>query len=134
MSDKEVVEVCLPDGAFLLVRAERVGDPAGGPTDVGLREFMSLSHVTRSVKGVAAELHKALRAAQPDLVTVEMGFDLAIKGSQVLALVADAGGQASFRVRLEWHRDPDGAFADGAEDPADDLNEPPADGSAATQP
>jgi hypothetical protein len=132
MGDIEVVDVELPDGALLLVRAERVGDAGRGPSDVGLREFLTFSHVTASVRGIAAELHKALEAARPDLVAVEIGFDLAIRGSQVLALVADAGTQASIQVRLEWHRDLAGTFTDDpAEQPAKDPTVPSAANAAA---
>ncbi len=108
----KVVEVTLPDGATLFVHADLVDGDADGPSDVGLRQALSLSHVTASIRGLAAELHEALRAARPNAMTVEMGFEFAIKGSQVLALVADAGTTASIRVRLEWHDRGDGQAAD----------------------
>lgn len=121
MSGIEYVEVRLPDGARLMVRAERIGGTAPGPADIGLREFLSFSHVTAAVRGIATELHEALRAASPDVVAVDLGFDLAIKGSQVLALVADAGAQASVHVRLEWHRARDMPADDSAGEPAGDA-------------
>jgi len=106
MGDTEIVEVTLDDGASLLVRAALIGGPLDdddqGPSDVGLREIMSFRHVAASVRGITRELHEALEAARPDRVTVELGFDLAVKGSQVLALIADAGTHASVMVRLEW--------------------------------
>lgn len=105
--DTEIIELSLPDGTPLLVRAERIGEKEaeeqdGGPADIGFFQIRSFSGVTATVRGVATELHKALEAVSPDLVSVELGFDLAVKGSQVIALVADAGAKASIRVRLEW--------------------------------
>jgi Trypsin-co-occurring domain 1 len=130
MSSTEIVEVRLPDGAILLARAERIGTApakaqAGGPGDVGLRDFLSFTHVASSVRGITRELHKALQAAQPDKVTVELGFDLAVKGSQVLALIADAGTHASVTVRLEWgpgSRIAAEPSADGEPDEQDDAD------------
>jgi hypothetical protein len=104
----EIVEISLPDGALILARAERIDGSLDGPADVGLREFLSFSHVTGSIRKITAEMHKAAQALEPDVVEVELGFDLAVKGSQVLALIADAGTQASLRLRLEWRREPGG--------------------------
>ena len=99
--DTEVVELALPDGTSLLVRATRVGEPGHkGPS-----ELFSFTYVTRTVRGLATELHKALQTASPDRVTVELGFDLAIKGSQIVALVADGGMHGSIKVQLEWNGD-----------------------------
>jgi hypothetical protein len=103
--DAEIVEMTLPDGTLMLVRAERIGDKEDDqrPSDIGMRQIFSFSRITATVRGVAAELHKALEAVSPDLVSVELGFDMAVKGSQVIALIADAGAHASITVRLEWH-------------------------------
>ncbi len=69
MAEVEVVEFSLPEGDVLLARATRIGDDDdGGSADVGIRDFLSFSQVTRSIKGLAGELHKALEGAKPDLV------------------------------------------------------------------
>jgi Trypsin-co-occurring domain 1 len=126
--DTEIVEMSLPDGTPMLVRAELIGTTArgeeedDGASDIGIRQIFSFSQITNTVRGVATELHKALEAVSPDLVSVELGFDMAIKGSQVIALIADAGAHASIKVRLEW-RDTSGGEA-GAE-PADEPNNSP---------
>jgi Trypsin-co-occurring domain 1 len=122
MDDFKIVEVGLPGDARLLVRAENVGGAASGPADVGLRDLLSFTSVINSIRGLAAELHKGLQAASPDAVTVDLGFDLAVKGSQVLALVADGGAKASIRVRLEWHSDGHSAApADNSDTESDDA-------------
>jgi hypothetical protein len=68
---------------------------------VGLGD-LSFKVVTRTVRGVATELHKALQDASPDRVSVELGFDFAVKGSQLVALVVDGEVGASIKVKLEW--------------------------------
>lgn len=134
MSGTETVEVCLPGDARLLIRAERINEAElvqidrddQGPSDVGFREFLHFRQVTSSVRAVATELHKALQAAQPDVVAVDLGFDLAVKGSQILALAVDAGTHATIKVHLEWHKNPNAplvASPDGAS--AEDTQERP---------
>jgi NTP-dependent ternary system trypsin peptidase co-occuring protein len=142
----EVVELTLPDGTPVLVRAERVqesmrrsadgngrGGPADsgaygpadtgfdGPSDVGRVEY-SFELVTRTVRGITGELHKALKAVSPDRVSVEVGFDLALKGNHLIALVVSGGVHASLKVKLEW----------GGESAGDADDEPPEDGAAAS--
>jgi hypothetical protein len=118
--DTEIVEMTLPDGTPMLVRAMRInaGDEdeegGGGPSDVGMRQ--AFSRVTGTVRGVAVGLHGALEAVSPDLVSVELGFDMAIKGSQVIALIADAGGHASIKVKLEWRGSANGETTAGLGD------------------
>jgi hypothetical protein len=126
--DTEIVEMTLADGTPMLVRAKRIGgeegeeEEDGGPVDVG-RPIFSFSQVTGAVKGVASELHQALQAVSPDVVSVELGFDMAIKASQVVALFADAGAHASIKVRLEWR----GSGADEGSIPAEDPDDSRAD-------
>jgi hypothetical protein len=114
MSGSETIEVVLPDDARLLIRATKVEDADlvqidgedDGPADVALRDYLHFRHVTSSVRMVATELHKALQAAKPDVVSVDLGFDLAVKGSQLLAMIVDAGTHATINVHLEWHNTP----------------------------
>jgi hypothetical protein len=62
----------------------------------------SFELVTKTVRAMASELHKALQAVSPDRVSVEIGFDLALQGSFLVALVASGGVQAALKVTLEW--------------------------------
>ena len=134
MGGTEIVDVTLADGASLLIWAERIGEAPPDapddeePNDAGFSELISFRHVAASVRGITRELHKALEAARPDRLTVELGFDLAVKGSQVLALIADAGTHASVMVRLPWDH---GAImpADEADEDAE-PGEPPGDSSS----
>ncbi|ALC19577.1 CU044_2847 family protein [Streptomyces pristinaespiralis] len=111
MKDAEIVELDLPGGGTVLVRAGQVhGDTAAedfdeGPANVGLREALSFSAVSSTIRGVAAEVHRALEAAAPDVAEVELGFEMALKGSRMVCLLVDSEAKATIRVRLEWHKD-----------------------------
>ena len=106
----EIVELELPDGGVVLVRAEQVGEVGDGPTDIGFRD-LSFSSVGSTLRGIALEVHDAIKAAQPDTAEVELGLELAVKGSTLVCLLADAEGTASLKVRLEWQK---GRRADAA--------------------
>lgn len=133
--DTEIIEMTLANGTPMLVRAERIGAEEGEEegegddgeaADVGLRQIFSFSQVTDAVRGVATELHHALETVSPDVVSVELGFDMAIKASQVVALIADAGAHASIKVRLEWRRSSsEGANSISAESPAESRTSEP---------
>ncbi|MGX6744810.1 CU044_2847 family protein [Streptomyces peucetius] len=110
MKDAEIVELDLPGGGRVLVRASQVhGDTAAvefdeGPANVGLREALSFSAVSSAIRGVASEVHRALETAAPDVAEVELGFEMALKGSRMVCLLVDSEAKATIRVRLEWHK------------------------------
>jgi hypothetical protein len=102
--ESRVIELELPGGAPLLVHAEQFGEPrGGGAADVGFRDTFRLDAVADAIKGVATAVHEALDSLRPEVVEVELGLDLALKGSRVLAMLVDAGSSASIKIRLEWH-------------------------------
>jgi hypothetical protein len=105
----EIIELELAEGGSVLVQAMRLlpddadqQDSDQGPTDVGLREAMSFSAVRNALKGIASEVHDAVKAATPDLLEVEFGFELVVKGSQVVCLLVGAESKATIRIRLQW--------------------------------
>ncbi|MEU1268523.1 CU044_2847 family protein [Streptomyces sp. NPDC005799] len=109
MKDAEVVELELPDGGTLLVRALpvwAVGDEMdhhdGGPTNIGLREALSFTAVSAAVQGVATTVQDALQSVRPDVVETEFGLEFALKGSQLVCLLVGGEAKATLRVRLEW--------------------------------
>lgn len=107
MAETDIAEVAFPDGSLMLVKAQRVGPGVQGPSDVGLKKALEFSAITSAVRGVVGELHSALETAKPSEVSIEFGFDFAVKGSQVVALLVDGGMTASVKMRLEWHGKPD---------------------------
>ncbi|WP_369263522.1 CU044_2847 family protein [Streptomyces sp. R35] len=109
MGDGEVVELELPDGGALLVRALSVsagGDDLdhddGGPSNIGLREALSFTAVSTAVRGVATTVQDALQSVKPDVVEAEFGLEFALKGSQLVCLLVGGEATATLRVRLEW--------------------------------
>jgi hypothetical protein len=137
----EVVELTLPDDTPLLVRATRIGKAAGQgpsdggyggpsdtrfgvpsdtgfgvPSDTGMKDLFSFDTVTKTVHGMACELHKALSAVSPDRVSVEFAFDLAVKGNQLVALIASGGVHAAIKIKLEWGSESTGNSRDDSND------------------
>ncbi|CCK25116.1 hypothetical protein BN159_0737 [Streptomyces davaonensis JCM 4913] len=109
MGDGEVVELELPGGGALLVRAlpvavdgDELDDEDGGPSNVGLREALSFAAVGTALRGVATTVQDALQSVKPDVVEAEFGLNLAVKGSRVVCLLVDGEATATLRVRLEW--------------------------------
>lgn len=107
MTETQVVELALPGGGSVLVYAENVGSGTyeDGPADVGFRETLSFSAISSTVRGVATDIHEALKSIEPDVTEVEFGLDLAMKGSKVVCLLVDGEAKATLKVRLEWRKD-----------------------------
>jgi hypothetical protein len=109
MTDAEVVELELPHGGALLVRAlpvsaggDDLDDDDGGPSNIGLREAFSFTAVSTALQGVAATVQDALQSVRPDVVEAEFGLEFAVKGSQLVCLLVGGEATATLRVRLEW--------------------------------
>ncbi|MFE4060727.1 CU044_2847 family protein [Streptomyces sp. NPDC059096] len=113
MENSEIVELELPDGGGVHLRAERILPAADteseGPSNVGLRQALSFSTVSTALRGVAAEVHRAIATATPDVAEVEFGFEVALKGSRVVCLLVDGDTKATIKVRMEWHKSPETA-------------------------
>jgi hypothetical protein len=109
MAETEVVELVLPDGGKVLVRAEKVGDdgPDDGPEDVGFTDAFTFSAISDTVRGVATDIHQALKSVEPDVTEVEFGLELAVKGSKLVCLLVDGETKATLKVRLEWRKSRD---------------------------
>jgi hypothetical protein len=111
VADTQVVELELPDGGIVLVRAEQLEDETGGgPSNIGPREALSFDAVSSTLRGVAANVHEAVKAVKPDVASVEFGFELAVKGGRVLCLLTDGSAKATLNVRMEWRK---GGLGDG---------------------
>ncbi|MFF7928971.1 CU044_2847 family protein [Streptomyces mirabilis] len=109
MDEAEIVELELPGGGAVLVRAVAVeagvddlDNDGGGPSNVGLREALSFTAVSTALRGVATAVQDAFQAAKPDTVEAEFGLEFALKGSQMVCLLVDGEAKATLRVRLEW--------------------------------
>jgi hypothetical protein len=100
----EVVEVALPNGATAMVRARRLDD-GGGATKAGFRERLDFDEVAAAIEGLSQAVRTAVAHVAPDAVSVELGFDLALKSGKLVGLLVDGEATGSIRVTLEWGRE-----------------------------
>jgi hypothetical protein len=101
---EDVVELELPEGGSILVRATQVLPEIadGGPVDVGLAEALSFATVRNALRGVVGDVRDALDTVKPDLAEVEFGFQFALKGPRLVCMLVSADATATMRVRLQW--------------------------------
>ncbi|MFE2723087.1 CU044_2847 family protein [Kitasatospora sp. NPDC059327] len=79
-----------------------VRDAAGRAlADLPLR-LDAVGEVLRDVGRWAAGSIADAGAAMPDTLEVEFGLKLAVKSGKLIGVVAEAGGEASFTVRMGW--------------------------------
>ncbi|MFJ9607432.1 CU044_2847 family protein [Kitasatospora sp. NPDC101176] len=118
----DVITVDLGEGAFVhaevtvLDRTETGPAPtsAGRGGDAGVRDAAArafaelpqrLDAVREVVRGVgrwAADGIAGTGPAVPDTLEVEFGLKLAVKSGALVGVLAEAGGEASFTVRMSW--------------------------------
>jgi hypothetical protein len=98
----EIVEVALPNGATALVRARQVD--GGGAVKTSLRDKLDFDGVAATIEGVSDAVRGALAKATPDSVTVELGFELAVKSGKLVGLLVDSDLTGSITVTLGWER------------------------------
>ncbi|GAB7185285.1 hypothetical protein ATKI12_5116 [Kitasatospora sp. Ki12] len=118
----DVITVDLGEGAFVhaevtvLDRAETgftpaAGEPGGdaGVRDTAARAFAELPQrldavreVVRNVGRWAADSVSGTGPAVPDTLEIEFGLKLAVKSGALVGVLAEAGGEASFTVRMSW--------------------------------
>jgi len=99
--ESEIVEVTLPNGAMALVQVK----PAGpGATKTSWNDRFDFATVAATVEGVTDAIRGALVKAAPDSVSVELGFEFAVKGGKLVGLLVDGETAASITVTLGWER------------------------------
>ncbi|MDN5853432.1 MAG: hypothetical protein L0K86_11420 [Actinomycetia bacterium] len=97
----DIVEVTLPNGEAVLVKAVDVD--GGGATKTSLGRF-DLSSVSSTLEGVAEAVRAGLTRAAPTKVSVELSMEFAIKAGVLTALIVDSESSGSLTVTLEWER------------------------------
>lgn len=98
---RQIVEIELPDG---YVMSAEVGVPSGG--DVTARQIrLRLDEAGESIQRFASWLvdnvHNRL-PRKPGRVGLEFGIKIAVKSGQLTSVLAEASGEATVLVRLEW--------------------------------
>ncbi|MGI5407836.1 CU044_2847 family protein [Streptomyces chartreusis] len=112
MPEDGMLLVELPDGTPVWARVSGGQELAAQPgmyyTDTGYSEGFSVrvDNLEPLVTGVARSLAGAVRAAQPDEVSIEFGIELASKAGRVVGLLAGGETKSAITVRLTWQGSP----------------------------
>jgi Trypsin-co-occurring domain 1 len=96
----EVVEIEFPDGEIGYAEVEL--DVTG---DVGERRRFRFDQVNGQIRRMTRWLLTEVRDAVPDTpdkIGVEFGFKFSAKTGKLIGALAEAGGEASVVVKLEW--------------------------------
>lgn len=105
--EHKIVEVELPNGAVVLVRAADV-EGGRGATKTAWADRFDFHHVANALEGLAGAIASALAKAAPNKVRVELGIELIVKSGGLTALLVDGEGKGSFTLALEWVNDGSG--------------------------
>jgi hypothetical protein len=118
MSQTEIIEIAMPDGAVINAEVS-VSDSI---TDVGVRGRLNIGEAKESITsfvhwavnglelsigdGIAdsQEAELAPQGMRLGRVGLEFGLKLAVKTGTVTSVIAAVGGEATAVVRLEWER------------------------------
>jgi len=97
----ELIEIEMPDGHNILAEVEVLG------SDVGALSRFDLSEVSASAARIGEWLRDSITSTisdAPDRVAVEIGLKLAVKSGALISVLAEASGEASVTVHMEWDR------------------------------
>jgi Trypsin-co-occurring domain 1 len=99
----EVIEIELPDGEVILAEVSIMDK------DVGALDRFDLKNVSLSAARIGGAVHTALRRAllqampgPPARIGIDIGLKLAVKSGVLTSVLAEAAGEASITVRLDW--------------------------------
>ena len=98
----ELVELELPNGGVIFAEVEV---PSGGDAAFGTRGRFSLEDVRANVVDLGSWVLDTVRAGLPEKparIGVEFGLKLTAKTGPLVAALAEAEGEASVVVKLEW--------------------------------
>ncbi|WP_162907741.1 CU044_2847 family protein [Allorhizocola rhizosphaerae] len=101
---KEIVEVELPDGEVILAEVAMVD------SDVGAFDRFRLDEARSAISKVGGWALQTVRSSlpeAPDRFGVEIGLKLAVKSGVLTSVLAEASGEASITVKMEWDRKAD---------------------------
>lgn len=95
------MEVTLPNGGTALVRARQLD--GGGATKTARQGKFDFDGVTGAIEGVGEAVRAAVAKAAPDSVSVELGFEVAVKAGKLTGLLVDGDAKGSIKVTLAWN-------------------------------
>jgi hypothetical protein len=99
VSDKEIVEIELPDGEIVLAHVEFTD------SDVAAMDRLKLEQVAASAGRIAHwAKESALKALprSPDRIGVQVGVTFAVRSGKLISLLAAGSTEAALTVNVEW--------------------------------
>ncbi|MDT0529182.1 CU044_2847 family protein [Micromonospora sp. DSM 115977] len=94
-----VVKVEMPDGQVIWAR---VGTGAGDVAASDVVKKLDVEELKSSVRAVSSAVRAATTELLPDTVTVEFGFELAVKAGKLVSVLTEVGGKATLSVSMSW--------------------------------
>ncbi len=108
----DLVEVELDSGEVVL--AEVLSAGGSDVADTGLLRLSQARQALSEVGRWALESVRESLPEPPDRIDVEFGVKLAVKTGRLVAVIAEAGGEASITVRMGWDRATGGGSGSGS--------------------
>jgi hypothetical protein len=99
----EIIPIELSDGTIVKIEAT----PLGGDQDVSFSSlpFKEATTVIRAfARDVADSLQEVSTTAQPDKISVKIGFEVAVESGQLTALIVKGSGKANLEISMEWSK------------------------------
>ncbi|MDA0633318.1 CU044_2847 family protein [Nonomuraea sp. MCN248] len=66
--------------------------------------LFNFGDVVGKISAITEEVGDAIRAAAPDVATVELGFEIGVESGGLTAILAKGTGKANLKVTFEWRR------------------------------
>jgi hypothetical protein len=99
----EIIPIELSDGTIVKIEVTPIGEQQ--VSSFHSLPFKEATAVIRAfAHDVATSLQEVSTTAQPDKISVKIGFELAIESGQLTALVVKGAGKANLEISMEWSK------------------------------
>ena len=103
MSDQQLVNLRLPSGAELAFINH---DDPSRPRDLSMFGQLDIDIVLDAVREFSGLISDKIRSVAPDEFEVTFSVGVTAGTGKLGALLVSADADASFQVKLQWHRQP----------------------------
>jgi hypothetical protein len=102
----ELIEIQMPDGEIALAEVSIMDK------DVGTLDRFNISDISTSAARIGGAIHQAIQRGmpgRPHRIGIDIGLKLVVKSGVLTSVLAEASGEASIVIRLDWdaHREPE---------------------------
>lgn len=99
----EIIPIELSDGTIVKIEATPLGEQQ--VSSFRSLPFKEATAVIRAfARDVANSLQEVSATAQPDKISVKMGFEVAVESGQLTALIVKGSGKANLEISMEWSK------------------------------